>query len=253
MIEWQLLVEPAGRPGAEQMAIDQALLEEADRSGAAFLRLYRWDPACLSFGRNEPAAKRYDRELLERRGLAVVRRPTGGRAVWHEHEVTYAVAAPIAAFGTDPRRGTACRAPTYRAIHERLAAALRALGVDATLAPDRRDRLDRSGACFSSPVGGEVLVGGRKVIGSAQVRHGTALLQHGSILLDGSQEIVNAVSRQPSAVRGETTLREALGRPVTFDEVVEAILGAWDAPLQPTVRPSDRPSAFADPAWTWRR
>lgn len=246
MIAWQLLVEPAGRPGAENMAIDQALLEEADQNGAAFLRLYGWNPACLSLGRNEPAAKRYDRELLERRGLAVVRRPTGGRAVWHEREVTYAVAAPIALFGSLRQ--------SYCAIHERLAAALRSLGADAQLAGRPAVRpTDRQGSCFSSPVGGEVLVGGRKVIGSAQVRHGTALLQHGSILLDGSQEIVNAVSRPPSAVRGETTLREALGRPVTFDEVVEAILGAWDAPLQPTVRPSDRPSAFADPAWTWRR
>jgi lipoate-protein ligase A len=100
MIVWDLLVEPAGRAGAENMEIDQRLLEEADRAGRAFLRLYRWNPPCLSVGRNEPAAARYDREMLARRGIAVVRRPTGGRAVWHEHEVTYAVAAPITLFGS---------------------------------------------------------------------------------------------------------------------------------------------------------
>lgn len=228
------------------MALDEALLLEADRSGAAFLRLYRWDPPCLSFGRNEPAAARYDREALERRGLAVVRRPTGGRAVWHEHEVTYAVAAPVAAFGS--------LRESYRTIHERLAAALRPLGVDATLASDRSTV--RHGPCFASPVGGEVLVHGRKVIGSAQVRHGAALLQHGSILLDGSQDIARAVSRQQSAVRGETTLREALGRLVSFDEVADAIVRAWcDAVTLNTLRPPPPPCAalYSDPAWTWRR
>src|SRR5256885_14919843 len=154
---WQLLLEPAGRPGAENMAIDQALLEEADRTGRAFLRLYRFDPRCISFGRNEPARERYDADAIARLGCAVVRRPTGGRPVWHEHEVTYAVAAPITAFGGDPRRGAACCAPTYHAIHQRLAAALRALGADTTLAPDRprppSTALDRPNSCFAAPVG----------------------------------------------------------------------------------------------------
>ncbi len=247
---WHLIIDRVGHPGAENMAIDEGLLEEADRVGAAFLRLYRWDTPCLSFGRNEPAAARYDRVAIERRGLAVVRRPTGGRAVWHEHEVTYAVAAPIAAFGSLHE--------SYRAIHARLAAALRTLGVDATQASDRPSARPpvRHGACFASSVGGEVLVAGRKVIGSAQVRRGGALLQHGSILLDGSQEIVNAVSRQPSATKSETTLREALGRPVGFEEVADAIVGAWGEEGTPTVpyRPLPSLSArFSDPAWTWRR
>ncbi len=261
---WRLLVEPDGRPGCVNLAIDQSLLEEADRSHTAQLRLYRWNPPCLSFGRHEPT-RRYDRALLERLGLDVVRRPTGGRAVWHEHEVTYAVAAPIAAFGS-------LRA-AYRAIHERLAAALRCLGADASLAPDRLAARppDRPGTCFESPVGGEVLVWGRKLVGSAQVRRGRAFLQHGSILLDGSQEMLAAVSHQPSAfsyqtsdVRGATTLSAALGRRVTFEEVAKAIIGAWGSTLAPTapVRPRpplpacppDRLTAFfLDPAWTWRR
>jgi lipoate-protein ligase A len=240
------------------MGTDEALLLEADRTGAAFLRLYRWDPPCLSFGRNEPAAARYDRAGLERRGLAVVRRPTGGRAVWHEHEVTYAVAAPITLFGS-------LRA-SYRAIHERLASALCALGVEATLATDRptarppatgRESFrDRPGPCFDSPVGGEVLVNGRKVIGSAQVRRGTALLQHGSILLDGSQEIVREVSRQPSAVSGATTLRHVLGKPVGFEDVAAAIVEHWGESFAPTAPYRPLPSLtvrFSDPSWTWRR
>ncbi|MBI2403017.1 MAG: lipoate--protein ligase family protein [Gemmatimonadetes bacterium] len=94
------------------MAIDQALLDDVDRRGdLAYLRLYRWNPPCLSFGRNEPALSRYDRAEIERLGVDVVRRPTGGRAVWHDDELTYAVAAPVAAFG--------CLRDSYRVIHER--------------------------------------------------------------------------------------------------------------------------------------
>lgn len=238
---WHLIVDPAGRSGAENMAIDEALLLEADRTGAAFLRLYRWDPACLSLGRNEPG--------IEARGIATVRRPTGGRAVWHEHEVTYAVAAPIATFGG--LRGA------YRAIHERLASALQSLGVDAQLAdrPDRPDRLDRPRACFSSTEGGEVLVAGRKLIGSAQVRRRSAFLQHGSILLDGSQTIVNDVSRERGSGSGETTLRQALGRPVSFEEVTAAITATWGEPLRPSECPTIRPPRplGSDDVQTWRR
>ena len=236
MSGWHLLLDPQGRRGVENMAIDQALLEEAGRSGRAILRLYRWDPPCLSFGRNEPALARYDRAAIVRLGLDVVRRPTGGRAVWHEHEDTYAVVAPIAEFGS--------LRESYRWIHERLATALRTLGVEATLASDHLTARpsDRPGPCFSSTVGGEILAAGRKVIGSAQLRQGTAFLQHGSILLDGSQNLVRAVSHQPSAVRGETTLSAVLGRPVTFGEVAAAIVATWDGPLAPSDGPTVRPS-----------
>ena len=230
------------------MGVDWNLVERAARTGAAFLRLYRWDPPCLSFGRNEPANTHYDRAAIERRGLDVVRRPTGGRAVWHEHEVTYAVAAPIAAFGS-------LRA-AYCAIHERLAAALRQLGLDPTLAPTRPTaRPSDAGSCFDAPAGGEVLVGGRKVVGSAQVRHGTAVMQHGSILLDGSQRTLSAISRQPSPDSQASNLSEALGRPVAFAEVAQAIRDAWGAPLALAAAEQFQPQTaqFADPDWTWRR
>ncbi|MGH7613960.1 MAG: lipoate--protein ligase family protein, partial [Gemmatimonadales bacterium] len=227
-----------------------------DRSGRAFLRLYRFTPPCLSLGRNEPALRRYDRAAIERLGLDVVRRPTGGRAVWHEHELTYAVAAPVAAFGT-------LRA-SYRAIHERLAAALRRLGAATGLAADRGAPAldDASGACFAAPVGGEVVVAGRKLVGSAQVRHGSAFLQHGSMLLDGSQERLQAISHRPSSAAGShTTLAAILGRSVGFDEVASAVAASWGEPLTPSTQPPTtvdellrvRTSAFRDPAWTWRR
>ncbi|HEV2750707.1 MAG TPA: hypothetical protein VGV12_09325 [Gemmatimonadales bacterium] len=255
-MRWRLIREASGRSGTENMALDAALLAESDATGQAFLRLYWFEPACLSLGRNEPA-DRYDRAAVDRLGLDVVRRPTGGQAVWHEHEVTYAVAAPIATFGGLKN--------AYRAIHERLAAAIRSLGADATLAPHRPPLsstvLDRPTSCFARPVGGEVLVAGRKVIGSAQVRRGGAFLQHGSVLLSGSQEMVRVISRQSSVVGNETTLAAVLGRRVSFEEVADAIVAAWGAELTSTnlhQPPPTSPTFLADLAplarpWNLRR
>ena len=251
---WHLVLDPTGRAGAEHMAIDETLLGDAARTGRAFLRLYRWNPPCLSFGRNEPALARYDRAAIGRRGIAVVRRPTGGRAVWHEHELTYAVAAPVTAFGS--------LGETYCALHEQLAAALRVLGVAASLAPVRvRPGRLGDGACFAVPAGGEVVVRGRKIIGSAQLRRDGAFLQHGSILLDGSQDAVRALTRGRAdgmaAERGETTLARELGRPVTFHEVAQAIVDRWHTlgPIahQPALGAPVDPGIYAEPGWTWRR
>ena len=193
------------------MTVDEALLQEAVDTGTSTLRLYRFNPPCLSLGRNQHA--------LHLDGVDVVRRPTGGGAVWHEHEVTYAVAARLAVFGS-------LRA-AYRAIHEAIAVALRSLGADATIAPDRRTPVSPT-ACFSTPTGGEILVSGRKLVGSAQVRKGQAFLQHGSILLDGTQEMV-ARTGCGEWNGYETTLRAVLGRIVSFDEVAEAIVQTWTA------------------------
>jgi lipoate-protein ligase A len=195
------------------MRIDEALLDEVVTSGNAFLRLYRWDPPTLSLGRNQP---------ITHVGVPIVRRPTGGKAVWHEHEVTYAVAAPIGLFGS--LRNAYCE------IHTRIATALQSLGVDASLAPNRATvRLsDGPTSCFAVPVGGEIVVNGRKLVGSAQVRRGDAFLQHGSILLDGSQQRVSAETR-------ETTLRAVLGRAVTFHELTAAIVANWEEGFRPSV------------------
>jgi lipoate-protein ligase A len=245
---WELLLDPMGTSGAINMATDAGLLALAERTGRAFVRLYRFDPPCLSFGRNEPATG-YDRAAIARLGMDIVRRPTGGRAVWHEHEVTYAVAAPVAAFG-GLRLG-------YWAIQGWLAAALRTLGADATLAPEgpRPAPRPRGGACFAEPVGGEVLVDGRKLVGSAQARGRRALLQHGSVLLAGTQARARLVTRDQSTPGGDTTLAAALGRHVSFAQTAAALIEAWDALLVPPLSalPRSAATSFRDPAWTWRR
>ena len=133
--------------------------------------MYAWEPD-LSFGRHEPAGRRYDADRVAALGLATVRRPTGGRAVWHAGELTYAVAAPADELGALRQ--------AYRDIHLVLRDAVRSLGVPAELAPLSRAASVDTGACFASPAGGEVLVAGGKVVGSAQLRRGAALLQHGA-------------------------------------------------------------------------
>ncbi|HET7042888.1 MAG TPA: hypothetical protein VFI13_12760, partial [Gemmatimonadales bacterium] len=156
---WHHLPDGPADAGSN-MATDLALLDLAAERGVGFVRTYTWAPFALSFGANEPALKRYDREAITARGLSVVRRPTGGRAVWHAEELTYAVAAPEGALGS--------LAESYRRIHGIL---VEALGGALTVAAEGTPTpaLD-AGACFASPVGGEVTSGLGKVVGSAQLR-----------------------------------------------------------------------------------
>jgi len=253
-VRWRLLIEPEGISGAENMATDQALLEWAEATGEGCLRCYAWSPFCLSFGRHEPAARRFDRTAIESAGIDTVRRPTGGRAVWHARELTYAVAAPVEAFGSLPR--------SYAQIHQAIATALQDLGVAAQLAPAVTTPSLTAGACFSSPVGGEVTVDGSKLVGSAQLRQGGAFLQHGSLLLAGDQSRASQLLREPTTVGQVTTLERLLGRTVAFGELAERIAGAlvpavgeWrrEPPAGLAARVAVHRPRFEDPAWTWRR
>ena len=176
VLSWRVLVdEPLA--GAANMARDHALAAGLG-AGTGTLRFYRWIPATLSLGRNEPFTVGYREFLRERPDIEVVRRPTGGRAVLHDRELTYAVVLPARAFG-GPRRA-------YRKINEALVEGLCGLGADARVAGGRALPPD-AGPCFLEPGEGEVVVAGRKVVGSAQVRIGNALLQHGSLLLLADQ------------------------------------------------------------------
>jgi lipoate-protein ligase A len=256
-LRWVLLVDQAA-DGPWNMAVDQALLQSAEERGVATLRLYSWQPATLSFGRNEPAQRRYDRAEIERLAMPTVRRPTGGRAVWHDDEVTYAVAAPAAGFGS--------LREAYREIHALLAEALVSLGAPVLLAAERPAVGVGAGACFASAAGGEVVAaGGGKVVGSAQVRGEGAFLQHGSIILGGAQERVAHVTlgaADPPNVVGLTSLLPA-GR-ATREAVVQAVAQAaarrWQVPSEPAALPEETRRAaeallprYRNPGWTWRR
>jgi lipoate-protein ligase A len=264
-----LWIDATPRPGWENMAIDHALFELAEELGWYWWRLYRWQPFCLSFGRHEPTDRRYDRSRIRALGLDCVRRPTGGRAVWHARELTYSVAAPTAYFGN--------LAAAYRAIHHHLARAVTGLGAPAELATNRPAPSIGTGACFAVAVGGEVVVGGKKVIGSAQRRGPTALLQHGSMLLEDDQSLVRSLqaeapiesaARRSAAPTISTGPREAplsavLGRRVDFLEAAGAITVALraagcvvteaDPPNEVLGRARRHYDSYRSDAWTWER
>ena len=244
-------IDDVPREGWENMAIDQALLELAD-AGERWLRLYRWSPWCLSFGRHEPAARRYDGERIAALDLPVVRRPTGGRAVWHARELTYAVATPTHGLGS--------LREAYRGIHAMLRDALRALGAPADLAPARHAAPLDAGACFAVPVGGEVMVAGRKVVGSAQLRRGAALLQHGSVLLEDDQAMVTSVTRGSPPPDLAVPLSRLLGRRLGWQEAAEAVLETagerWQlsrgrSPAAILDRAAGSAARFRSAEWTW--
>jgi len=255
---WRILRDAPASP-AWNMALDEALLETAEAEGRCTLRLYAWGPPAISFGRHEPALRRYDREAITARRLATVRRPTGGRAVWHHREVTYSVTAPTAAFGS--------LRESYHAIHAMLAAALQSLGASVVLAAERPVAGVGAGACFASAAGGEVMaVGGGKVVGSAQVRVGGAFLQHGAILLTAEQDVIAGVTLGDADPPSATGIGELVfPKRATWDAVADAITAEaaqrWLAPAaEPgTLDPALRARAealtarYADDAWTWRR
>ena len=261
MTRWHLWVDRSPRPGWANMAVDLALLQRAEL-GEGWFRLYSWEPHCLSFGRHEPAARLYDVDRIQALGLDTVRRPTGGRAVWHAHELTYALAAPHQWFGS--------LRDAYETIHNLLAGVLGTLGIPAALAPRSRAAALDSGPCFARPAGGEVLVGERKVVGSAQLRRGTALLQHGSIVLQDDQQLVEDLLRrstQPTSSRSPATkftIVDQAGHRLS-GEVLAASLGnrvrslwpgSWDIvddPISIHRLAASRFEQFRSSTWTWSR
>ncbi|MGQ0562002.1 MAG: lipoate--protein ligase family protein [Gemmatimonadota bacterium] len=240
------------------MAVDHALLEQVQREGVPVLRLYTWQPACLSFGRNQPARGLYDRAAAERLGIDIVRRPTGGMAVLHHRELTYAFSAPFRLLG-GPR-------DSYIAINRALVLGLRRLGIAAELSGGgRRGPFGSVHACFAEPAAGEVVVNGRKLVGSAQRCERRTLLQHGSILLDDGQEDVVRIAQVPFAAAGRaTSIRTELGTlpaaAVVAAEITagfEQVCGISLAPAQSTSGQDERAAEleqfYRSPEWTWRR
>lgn len=254
---WRLLHSlPLG--GAENMAVDEALMSRARDTGEWTLRVYSWARPTISFGRNEAALRHYDPERIRARHLDVVRRPTGGRAILHDREITYSVTAPVADAG-DLRA-------SYERINRLLVAALAKLGVQARIA-DRETRGATPGPapCFNEPWAGELTVGGRKLAGSAQWRSNGALLQHGSILVDDDQSTLTQLWLEPrSRIPSPATLTGALGRAPAAAELYGALGSAvreLEDPCAEPLSPDEHLRAqastlvvhYADDAWTWSR
>jgi len=180
------------------MAVDEAILRSvASGHSPATLRLYGWQPACLSLGRGQ-WAEDVDWDACLAAGVACVRRPTGGRAILHGNDLTYSICLPL----SDPR-ASGDIAASYRRLSEGLAEGVRLLGVAVERAAAGTDAAAPSAACFDASAGHEIAFQGRKLLGSAQYRPHGALLQHGSLPLCGSGGLPGLVGGEASRTADE--------------------------------------------------
>jgi lipoate-protein ligase A len=243
MDAWRFL-DGGWATGARQMAVDDTLLTLCGRGlSPPTLRLFSFQPACLSLGRFQPADQ-VPRPL----GVNLVRRPTGGGAVVHRGDACYSIVLPL----SHPLAAGSIR-QSYERLASGLVATLKALGLPPpapTAAPGERQR---RAWCFDAVAPHELALAGRKLVGSAQARRAGALLQQGSIRL----------APEAAEASRATSLQEELGRWVSWDELAEAlILGfarAWGIELHPGVLTAEEEDLarrlererYADPGWTF--
>jgi lipoate-protein ligase A len=234
---WSLIVDEPRR-GAWNMAVDEALMEAvAEGRRGPTVRFYRWSPACLSLG----VFQRLEDALAlppDQRPPDLVRRITGGGAIWHDAEWTYSLVLPRA----HPLSGRDA-APLYRTVHRGLIAGLRSLGVDCGLRGELRTSDvglrtsdspppdERALFCFTRGDANDIITNdGRKLVGSAQRRLPEAVLQHGSVVLE-----------TPPGSTLAASVRERTGRDVGYAETLEALRPALAASLGVGWR-EDRPT-----------
>lgn len=220
---WRFINSGACSP-AENMAIDEAImLAHSEGRVPPTLRFYQWDPATLSIGYFQKAEEEVDMQAIAEHGVGFVRRPTGGRAVLHDQELTYSVIVSEQYPGI-PSTVT----EAYRVLSEgllqgfinlNLAAKMVNLGLESE---KNKYAAAGSAACFDSPSWYELVVEGKKVAGSAQTRQKGVILQHGSILIDMDIDLLFDLLRFPSE-RVKERLRESFAhKAVTINDLRRA-------------------------------
>lgn len=203
------------------MAMDEALLLwHSKKEIPPVIRFYGWNPATLSIGYFQKVEKEINMEAVKEQGLGFVRRPTGGRGVLHEHELTYSV---IVSEEHPEMPKTVTEA--YRVISEGILKGFHRLGMEAYFAvpktSEEKESLKnpRSAVCFDAPSWYELVVEGRKVAGSAQTRQKGVILQHGSILLDLDEDKLFSLFKYPNERVKERMQRAFKNKAVAINEI----------------------------------
>lgn len=206
---------------AFNMALDEALLEwHSQGKIKPTIRFYGWEPATLSIGYFQKVEKEVNLEAVQKYGLGFVRRPTGGRGVLHEHELTYSVIV-----SEDHPKMPKGVTESYRVISEGVLHGFKNLGLDAYFAvPKTKEEQDllkspRSAVCFDAPSWYELVVEGRKVAGSAQTRQKNVILQHGSIILELDEEKLFDLFKFPNERVRERMLKGFSKKAVAINEL----------------------------------
>ena len=228
---WRLLITPP-LDGATNMAVDEAILQNlAAGQGRPTIRFFQWSPPCLSLGYNQHWSE-VDEDACREIGYSWTRRPTGGKAILHTDEATYSLIIPQ----NDPRiQGGIVE--SYRVLSFGLLRGLKRLGVEAAQATRDDVATSRRGAsggpvCFDTPSRYEITWQAKKLIGSAQLRRKKMVLQHGTLPLNGDlnriidvlnlSEVEREQQRQ-LLPRRATTLEQAVGRVLSFNDVYQAL------------------------------
>jgi lipoate-protein ligase A len=267
---WRLIKTDA-MAGARNMAIDESILKSVSLGESPpTLRLYSWVPPCLSLGYAQPFAD-VDVKRVSERGWSIVRRPTGGRAILHTDELTYAVIAPIN--HPDLAGGVVS---SYQRLSQALMLGLELIGLKVNVAPEIKlsDQERNNPVCFEVPSSYEIEVAGRKLLGSAQVRRVKGVLQHGTLPLSGDiTRICEALrfpdeeAREKARVRVRTraaSVSELMGVPVSWEQAAGALIQGFEGALGWKLEESDlsarelerayefQVSRYASPLWTER-
>ncbi len=243
---WRLLITPPAA-GAWNMAVDEAiLLAIGTGSSPATLRLYSWEPPCLSLGYAQSVSD-VDLIQLGNHGWELVRRLTGGRAILHTDELTYSVIAT-----NDEPRLVGSVLQSYQRISHALLYAMQSLGLPAQSSEKSasNDNSEMVGpVCFEVPSQHEITVGGKKLIGSAQARKREGVLQHGSLPLHGDLTRITQVlaykteeERTSAAMRllaRATTMADILGHETPWDAVSQALIEAFANILNLDLQPQE--------------
>ncbi|ELK22410.1 MULTISPECIES: lipoate--protein ligase family protein [Anoxybacillus] len=228
---------------AFNMALDEALLEwHSEGKIPPTIRFYGWNPPTLSIGYFQKVEKEIDMEAVKKYGLGFVRRPTGGRGVLHDQELTYSVIVSEA-HPNMPQTVT----EAYRVISQGILEGFRFLGLDAYFAVPKTEeekadlKNPRSAVCFDAPSWYELVVEGRKVAGSAQTRQKGVILQHGSILLDLDEDMLFSLFKYPNERVKErlrqnfknkaVAINELTDRNITINEAKEAFFKGFEKGL----------------------
>ncbi len=233
---WRLYLSPPAL-GAWNMAVDEAILDHVIRAESPpTLRLYGWNPPCLSLGRSQPYSD-VDIAAIEANGWQIVRRTTGGRAILHTDEITYSIIAPE----SNPHVSGSLL-DSYQHLAQGLLAALKDLGANVEMNEEKADvASQKNPVCFETPSAYEITVGGKKLIGSAQARQKGGVLQHGSLPLTGDLARItealnfpNAESCQHAAEKllaRASTLESALGRVASWGEASKSFVHGFETAL----------------------
>lgn len=222
-----LVDEP--RDGPLNMAIDEALfLSSSENSEWATVRLYGFDPPTVSFGYRQSLEQAVDVPTCRRLGIGWVRRPTGGRALLHQHEITYSVCAPTEGVF----RGLGVRA-VYDSVSGAIRGALNRVGVILDPAAETGARTRESDLhlpCLALPGPHEITSGGSKLVASAQRRGRRAFLQHGSILRRVDVELWTRLAPrgQPGSRLRAVGIDELTGAPLPRERLVSSLQGAFE-------------------------